>query len=72
LKFIAQKTKILGFVGIVAGNAEIQKLLHTEVKEKYAKEKILLKFYLSKRLNSENFKSSLSNQSIENNEEEGV
>lgn len=31
-------TKILGWVGIFAGNAEIQKLLHTEVKDKYDKE----------------------------------
>lgn len=67
---MAQMTKILGLVGIFAGNTEIQKLLHTE--EKYDKEKILLKFYLSKRLKSEDFKSALSNQSTENNEEEGV
>lgn len=64
-------TKILDWVGIFAGNTEIQKLQHTEVKEKYDKEKTLLKFYLSKRLKSD-FKSALSNQSTENNEEEGV
>lgn len=34
---MAQMTKILGLVGIFAGNTEIQKLLHTE--EKYDKEK---------------------------------
>lgn len=32
-------TKILGWEDIFAGNAEIQKLLHTEVKEKHDKEK---------------------------------
>lgn len=36
------------------------------------RKKVLLKFYLSMRLKSEDFKSALSNQSIENNEEEGV
>lgn len=32
-------TTILAWVGTFAGNVEIQKLLHTEVKEKHDKEK---------------------------------
>jgi len=46
-------TKVLGWAGIFAGHTEIQKLLHTEAKKKCDEEKILLKYYLSKRLKSE-------------------
>lgn len=63
-------TKVLGWEVIFAGHTEIQKLLHTEAKKNVMKNPAeILPF---KETKIRRLHSSLSNQSTENNEEEGV